>query len=89
MSEKENKSPNFCDLNMKNLKKYDIIYEDRETRVGEKLNVFDLIGIPIQIIIGEKNLINDNVEIKDRKTGKSGIINKEQIEIFLKEEYEF
>ncbi len=86
----ENKSTNFCDsFYEKFKKKYDIIYEDRETRVGEKLNVFDLIGIPIQIIIGEKNLINDNVEIKDRKTGKISIINKEQIEIFLKEEYEF
>ena len=86
----ENKSTNFCDsFYEKFKKKYDIIYEDREIRVGEKLNVFDLIGIPIQIIIGEKNLINDNVEIKDRKTGKISIINKEQIEIFLKKEYEF
>ena len=69
-------------------KKYNIIYEDRDIRLGQKLSIFDLIGIPVQLIVGEKNIINNNIEIKDRKTGKVNIVSKDQIEFFLKKEYE-
>ena len=69
--------------------KYSICYEDRDIRLGEKLNIFDLIGLPIQLIIGEKNINDNNVEVKDRKSGKVSLINKDQIEIYLKKNYEF
>ena len=52
------------------------------------LNIFDLIGIPIQLIIGEKNISDNNLEVKDRKSGKIEIINKDQIEGYLKKNYE-
>ncbi|HPN66186.1 MAG TPA: proline--tRNA ligase [Candidatus Omnitrophota bacterium] len=44
------------------------ILDDRPERAGVKFKDSDLIGFPIQIIIGEKNIANGNVEIKDRKT---------------------
>ena len=69
--------------------KYDLIYEDRDIRLGEKLNIFDLIGIPIQIIVGEKNITSNKVEIKDRKTGQLKIISKDMIKEYLKKNYEF
>ena len=69
-------------------KKYNILYEDRDIRIGQKLSIIDLLGIPVQLIIGEKNLINNNVEIKDRKTGNINIVCKDQIEDFLKKKYE-
>ena len=70
---------------MQNLMKSTIlIYEDRDIRLGEKLNIFDLIGIPIQIIVGEKNITSNNVEIKDRKTGQLKIISKDMIKEYLK-----
>ena len=68
--------------------KYNIIYEDRDIRLGQKLNIMDLIGIPIQIIIGEKNIVNNYIEIKDRKSGKVSLVSKDKIEVFLKKEYE-
>lgn len=51
----------------------DVLYDDREGRVGEKFNDADLIGLPYQIIISDKNQKDTNgnymVELKNRKTG--------------------
>ncbi len=77
---------NFYKLNNK---KYNILYEDRDIRLGHKLNIFDLIGMPVQLIIGEKNIINNNIEVKDRKSGEVTLVSKDQIELFLKKNYEF
>lgn len=46
----------------------EVLMDDREERAGVKFKDADLIGIPTQIILGEKNLREDLVEIKDRKT---------------------
>jgi prolyl-tRNA synthetase len=42
--------------------------DDRDERAGVKFKDADLIGIPLQIILGEKNLKEKLVEIKTRKT---------------------
>ncbi|MFH0764509.1 MAG: proline--tRNA ligase [Candidatus Omnitrophota bacterium] len=44
------------------------ILDDRPERAGVKFKDSDLIGFPIQVIIGEKKIANGEVEIKDRKT---------------------
>ncbi len=49
----------------------DVLIDDREVRAGVKFKDADLIGIPTQVIIGEKNLKNDVVEVKDRRTRTS------------------
>ncbi len=46
----------------------DVLIDDREERAGVKFKDADLIGIPTHIIIGEKNLKEGLIEIKDRKT---------------------
>ncbi len=46
----------------------EVLLDDRDERAGAKFKDADLIGIPNQIIIGEKNLKDGLVEIKDRKT---------------------
>ncbi|MDD5271046.1 MAG: His/Gly/Thr/Pro-type tRNA ligase C-terminal domain-containing protein, partial [Candidatus Omnitrophica bacterium] len=50
------------------------ILDDRPERAGVKFKDSDLLGFPIQIIIGEKNIANGNVEIKDRKTKEVKIV---------------
>ena len=30
----------------------------------------DLIELPLQVIVGEKNILNSNIEVKHRNTGK-------------------
>jgi prolyl-tRNA synthetase len=50
---------------------FDVLMDDRDERAGVKFKDADLIGIPVQVIIGEKNLKEGLVEIKDRKTKES------------------
>lgn len=46
----------------------DVLLDDRDVRPGVKFKDADLIGIPVHIIIGEKNLKDNIVEIKVRRT---------------------
>jgi prolyl-tRNA synthetase len=46
----------------------DVLIDDRDERAGVKFKDADLIGIPTQVILGERNLKEGLLEIKDRKT---------------------
>jgi prolyl-tRNA synthetase len=50
-------------------KGFEILLDDRDERAGIKFKDADLIGIPWRIVIGEKNLREGLVEIKERRTG--------------------
>ena len=50
------------------------ILDDRPERAGIKFKDSDLIGFPIQIIIGEKRIATGEVEIKDRKTKEVKVV---------------
>ena len=50
--------------------KVDVLYDDTDDRAGGKFARLDLIGLPYQIIVGPKNLADDMVEVKTRKTGE-------------------
>ncbi|MDR2724189.1 MAG: proline--tRNA ligase [Holosporaceae bacterium] len=50
--------------------KKEVLYDDRNITVGEKLVDADLIGIPWQIIVGSTKIEGGVVELKNRKTGK-------------------
>ncbi len=64
----------------------EVLYDDRpEVRPGFKFKDADLIGIPIQIVIGEKNLKNNNIEIKIRKTQERIICDKSDLLSKVKE----
>ncbi len=46
----------------------DVLFDDRNERAGVKFKDADLIGIPRQVVIGERGLKEGMVEIKDRRT---------------------
>ncbi len=48
----------------------DVLYDDSDERAGAKFSMFDLIGLPWQVIVGPRGLANGQVEIKNRKTGE-------------------
>lgn len=48
----------------------DVIYDDRDERAGVKFKDADLIGIPLRITVGRKDLAEGRVELKIRKTGE-------------------
>ncbi len=50
---------------------YDVLFDDRpDAQAGFKFNDADLLGMPVQIIVGEKKLKENIVEIKLRKSGE-------------------
>ena len=52
-----------------------IIFDDREkARNGEKFADADLMGIPYRVVISDKTLENNQVEIKNRKTNETELL---------------
>ena len=66
---------NACDTMYNRLQEAGIetLLDDRSDRLGVKLKDADLMGIPLQIIIGPKNLSAGQYEIKVRKTNESDL----------------
>ncbi|HPU29411.1 MAG TPA: proline--tRNA ligase [Syntrophorhabdaceae bacterium] len=60
-------------------KRIDALIDDRDVRPGVKFKDCDLMGIPLRITIGEKNLKDGFVEIKHRDKKESLKIKKEDI----------
>ncbi len=60
----------------------EVLFDDRDVTAGFKFNDADLLGMPIQVVIGEKKLKENKCEVKVRKTGErfdvelSGLMNK-------------
>ena len=50
----------------------EVLLDDRDERPGFKFKDADLLGFPMQIIVGDKGLKNGRVETKDRRTGQRG-----------------
>jgi len=47
----------------------EVLYDDRDTRAGEKFAEMDLIGLPWQVVVGPRGAVKGEVEFKNRKTG--------------------
>lgn len=50
----------------------EVLLDDREERPGVKFKDADLIGLPMQIVVGGKSLGRGVVEVKDRRSGEKG-----------------
>ena len=72
---KETAEQLYQDLSEKGV---EALYDDREETPGVKFKDADLIGIPLRITLGEKNLKKGLVEIKKRKTGEIILVRKEE-----------
>ena len=65
--------------------KIDILYDDKSDNAGVKFSRMDLIGLPFQIIVGNKAISDNLVEIKNRKTGEASEIKIDSISDKIKE----
>jgi prolyl-tRNA synthetase len=63
---------------------WDVILDDREERPGVKFKDMDLIGIPLQVILGKGYEKNKELEVKIRKTGERKYIKIEELENFVR-----
>jgi prolyl-tRNA synthetase len=65
---------------------YDVLFDDRtDAQAGFKFNDADLLGLPVQIIVGDKNLKENKVEVKLRKTGERSTVELNELYNRVKE----
>ena len=76
LKNKDDNCKNKCFEIHNNLAKNSIesIIDDRDESAGKKFSDSDLIGFPVTIIVGPRELENGNVEIKFRKEGSNQIL---------------
>lgn len=53
---------------------FEVLWDDRSDRAGVKFNDADLIGIPFQLVVGDKGLADGIVELKIRRDGNKSRI---------------
>ena len=58
----------------------EVLLDDREERPGVKFKDADLLGIPMQLVVGGKGLGRGIVECKDRRTGEKGELSAASLE---------
>ncbi|HVN16395.1 MAG TPA: YbaK/EbsC family protein [Anaerolineales bacterium] len=57
----------------------EVLFDDRDERAGVKFNDADLIGCPIRVTVGEKNLKEGMVELRPRNAKENRLISIENI----------
>ena len=60
------------------------VLDDRDERAGFKFKDADLIGFPLKIVVG-KGAVEGIVEIKDRRTGESSEVKKEDVLQYIRD----
>jgi prolyl-tRNA synthetase len=68
----------LCDVGV------DVLFDDRKERPGVMFNDMELIGIPYSVVIGERNLDNQQIEIKNRKSGEKTLLEVDDLLEYIK-----
>ena len=76
LKNKDDKCMDKCIEIHNDLKKsgFDSIVDDRDESAGKKFSDSDLIGFPVTLVVGPRELENGNVEIRFRREGNNQII---------------
>ena len=74
-TDRDNVSKSASDL-YENLsdKGLEVLYDDRHESAGVKFNDADLLGIPVRVIVSNRNLQQGSVEIKSRTSDKGKMV---------------
>ena len=76
------KVKNTCEKIYNDLQKrgIEVLYDDRQSKsVGEKFAEADLMGIPYRIVVSEKTLKNNSVEVKERNKNTVELVKISQL----------
>jgi prolyl-tRNA synthetase len=57
----------------------EVLYDDRPERPGIKFKDADLVGVPVRIVLGEKNFAEGFAELRDRKGGETSRVPLDEI----------
>ncbi len=86
LKQKDNEITSISDDVYENLLSagFDVLYDDKDDNPGVKFSRMDLIGIPYQVIVGNKFKSDSILEVKNRKTGDISEVKIENITSFFK-----
>lgn len=56
----------------------EVIYDDRDVRAGAMFADADLLGVPIRVVVGPKNLKNNQIELATRDKSVSKLVDLDQ-----------
>jgi len=62
----------------------DCLLDDRTERAGVKFNDADLIGLPVRIVIGDKSLKQNKIELRQRGGDKADLVELENVTVEVK-----
>lgn len=58
----------------------EVLYDDREgISAGEKFADADLLGVPYRLVVSEKTLVQDKIEVKRRSEDKAKLVKMEEL----------
>jgi prolyl-tRNA synthetase len=58
----------------------DVLIDDRSQKsAGVKFKDADLVGFPVQVVVGKKSLDNGKIELTERKTGEKKLVEKNNV----------
>ena len=57
----------------------EVLWDDRDLRAGEKFAESDLLGIPFRVVISEKTLAGETLEVKERISGEVSMRTREEL----------
>jgi len=58
---------------------FETLYDDRDLRPGEKFADADLIGIPVRVVVSDKTVASDQLEVTLRSTGEVKMQTEEEL----------
>ena len=58
---------------------YEVIYDDRDVSAGFMFADADLLGVPVRITVGPKNLANNKVELATRDKSVNELVDSDKI----------
>ncbi|WP_224797285.1 proline--tRNA ligase [Idiomarina abyssalis] len=65
----------------------DVLFDDRKERPGVMFTDMELIGIPHQVVVGERNLDENQVEYQSRKGGEKQKVSLDDCVNFIKQQF--
>ncbi|MDP2951048.1 MAG: aminoacyl--tRNA ligase-related protein [bacterium] len=66
-------------------KNQEVLYDTRDVSSGEKFADVDLIGLPLRVILSQKTLSQDSVEVKERQSEKAKLVKIKDLPKVLEE----
>jgi prolyl-tRNA synthetase len=63
----------------------EVLYDDRDTRPGDKFADADLMGIPYRVVISTRTLESQSLEVKQRTSDETSIVRMQDLASYLQE----